>query len=735
RAQYPGERAAEELRWPWSDPRAELHWPRSRTYDLQHVKVEVTRIDWEKEEIQATVTLRLAPLNDGLERVELDAAELTLERVALANGQPLEFASEDEKLVVTLDRAYAEGETLELVIRYRARPRKGLYFRRPDEAYPNKPRQVWSQGESEYNHYWIPLYDFPNDKATTEMIVTVPDEFMVISNGELVETRRNRPPTTTFHWRENVPHSTYLISLIVGQFDHHQDTLDGLPVDYYVPPGTPKEMVARSFEQTAAMIRFFNDYIGIAYPYEQYAQTTVEEFLWGGMENVSATTLFTDTLHPAEAAPNWSSEGLVAHELAHQWWGDLLTTRSWAHIWLNESFATFFTNLWFEHQHGRAAYDYERWKDMQDYFCEDDAGHSPACVGGVHYRRPIVWPIYVDEMDLFDRHTYPKGGLVLHMLRALLGEEPFRRALHHYGTKFARQPVDTEDFRKAIAEATGRELGWFFRQWLYRAGHPELRVQAEWDPQAKSLHLAVEQTQERRELTPLFRLPLAVEFTTSEGAQRFPLVVEHQRDDFYFSLPERPERIRFDPDQDVLKKLDFARTREELIDLLRNDPNVIGRIWAAEQLGRRRNDLVALAALREALHNDGFYGVRAEAARVLAGSRSPTARDALLEGLNDPDARVREQVARGLGSFAGEATVARALENLLAHEEKTYVVAAALQSLAQVQPENAFERLRGALERDSHREVLRRAALEGLSSLEDERALPLVLEWTDYGRP
>ena len=715
----------DQLRPPFNDPRAARHWTRDRAYDLQHVKLELG-IDWEKREIAGTATLTLAPLNDGLTRVTLDAAELTIEAVTTSGGGKLDFAAGAKELTVVLDRAYSAGEAVTLAIRYRARPRKGFYFVAPDQAYPTKPRQAWTQGESEYNHYWFPSYDFPNDKVTSETLVTVPAEMTVIGNGRLAGATENAAAKTrTFHWREDVPHSTYLISLVAGRFDRHVDRLGELPVEYYVPPGTDAATVKRSFALTPAMIRFFADYSATPYPYEKYAQDTVEEFLWGGMENVSATTLYTDTLHDEAATPNFSSEGLVAHELAHQWWGDLLTCRDWSHIWLNESFATFFTNLWFERQYGRDEYDYRVYQDHQAYFEEDRKD----------YRRPIVMPVYVDEMDLFDSHTYPKGAAVLALLRALVGDEQFQTALRHYAAKHARQPVDTEDFRKAIAEATGQDLGWFFDEWLYRAGHPEFAVTLEWDDSTRTAHLAVEQSQALKEMTPIFRMPVEIEFTTAEGPQTFRVVVAHARDEFYFPLTSRPVRVRFDPGQKIIKTLAFAKSREELMDLAANDPNVAGRIWAAQQLAQRAGDLAALAAARDVLLRDPFYGVRLETAKALGKTQSAAARDALVEALRDSDARVREAAAESLGEFAGDATAAAALDGVVRAEPKTYVVAAALKSLGKMQAPKAFDTLRGALGRNSHRDAIRQHALKGLAELGDARGLALALEWSRYGRP
>ncbi len=731
RAQAVPEGRARELRWPFGDARATRHWPRSRSYDLQNLKAEV-QLDWAKKEIAGVATLTLAPLNDGMARFSLDATEMTIEEVKLAppaagraDGKALTFVHQGDELAITLDRAYKAGEVFSVAIRYRAQPRKGLYFNAPDAAYPQKPQQVWSNGETDYLHYWIPLYDSPNDKTTTEILATVPADLFALSNGKLVAERDNHDGTRTFDWKESIPHSTYLITLVAGPFERFHQSLDGLDVDAYVPRGTDKATTERSFAWTPDMIRFFAGYIDLPYPWEKYSQITVEDFLWGGMENTTATTLTIDTLHGEAEEPNYSSEGLVAHELVHHWWGDLLTCRDWSHIWLNEGFATFFTNLWFEHRYGRDEYDYHRWQDAQSYFEEDRE----------EYRRPIVWPVYVSAEDLFDSHTYPKGGLVLAMLRAQLGDALFQKALRHYAQKFARQPVDSEDLSKGVTEATGEELGWFFEQWLYRAGHPELHVEYTWDEETHSAHLRVEQRQALKELTPVFRLPLEVEFLTSKGPERVRVTLAEAKQDFNFPLAERPTRVRFDPDQVLLKTLEFPRSREELIDLLRNDSKVAGRLWAAEQLGRPGADLVSLAALREALLHDAFYGVRRELARVLGTTKSPVARDALIEALADTDARVRQQTAAALGEFSGDAPAAAALKRVIASEPKTYVVAAAVKALGKTRAEGAFEELRAALGRASHAEAIRRAALDGLAGLGDERGLALALEWSRYGKP
>ncbi len=728
----------EELRRPFGGPKAPRHWARDRAYDLRHVVAALT-LDVAAREIRGEVWLQLASLRDALRSVSLDAAELTVNE-ADDGGTPVAFHVEPERLLVTLARPLARGEMTTLRVRYAARPRRGLYFVGPDAAYPDKPLQAWTQGEPEETRYWLPIYDFPNDKTTSELAVTVPEPMQVISNGRLVGVEPGpQPGWRTYRWRQEVPHSTYLFSIVAGVFDAHRDETGGVPLEFYVPPGTDPATVQRSFARTADMLLLFSELADLPYPFAKYAQTTVEDFLWGGMENTSATTLYRDALHDEAAEPNFTSEGLVAHELAHQWWGDLLTCRDWAHIWLNESFATFFADLWFERRYGRDEYDYRRWLHLQDYLEEDREAH----------RRPIVWPQYEHPLDVFDEHAYPKGALVLAMLRAMLGDDRFFLSLRHYAKTHAGGNVVTEDLRRSFADTAGAELDAFFEQWLYRAGHPEFFVSARWDPEAGAVRLRVEQRQQPRECTPVFRGPIEVEVVDDEGARRFSLLLEQRQQEALLPISGPPRWIRFDADQSWIKTLEFPKSEEELERLAREDPQVIGRIWAGEQLVRRL-DQGADGALARVIQAEPFYGVRAALARNLGKADSAAAIPLLTALAADPDARVRERAASALGDLAeklrqgagpagGEhqgvlARIATALRKLAREESKVYVAAAALEALGKADPEGSFAVLEAALARSSHREILRQGALRGLGYVRDARALARLLEWTAYGK-
>src|SRR5215467_13051324 len=459
-------------RRPFQPSDVEPQWPRDRAVDILHIKLEVG-LDFERKRIAATATHRLTAIVDELKSLEFDASELEIGSVRVGK-EPASFESRDGKVQVTLPRALKAGAEVDVDIEYSGAPRRGLYFVAPDSAYPDKPVEAWTQGEDEDSRYWFPCYDYPNDRATSEVIATVPDHFTAISNGALLSKTHNPAARTrTFHWRHDVPHSTYLITLAAGEFVAIEDRAGNTPVLYYVHPGREDD-ARRAFGNTPKMIQFFERVIGVPYPYAKYAQVAVSDFIFGGMENTSATTQTADTLHDARAHIDFKSDPLVAHELAHQWWGDLITCRDWSHAWLNEGFATYSEVLFKEHDMGREEAAYYQMNDLDNYLQEDSE----------RYRRPIVSKTYMDPHDLFDRHLYEKGGLVLHALRYYLGDDSFQKGLQHYAITNREKVVETNDFRRALEDVTGRDLEAFFDQWVYHSGLPEFKVDYDWDDNA-----------------------------------------------------------------------------------------------------------------------------------------------------------------------------------------------------------------------------------------------------------
>ncbi|MBM2825940.1 MAG: hypothetical protein HW403_4 [Dehalococcoidia bacterium] len=706
---------------PFPLPGDKPNYARDRVVDIKHIKLELS-VAMEGRGIKGTASTTLAPINDGVSYVDFDSVELDITSVSFSSGESLAYELSDEKLRVFLGGERRAGEEMTVVVAYQAAPRRGLYFVGPDESYPNKPQQAWTQGEDEDSRYWFPCYDFPNEKSTSEVIVTVAARFFALSNGRLLGVQESAQQNTkTYHWTQEVPHSCYLITLVAGEYVEITDYVDGIPVQYYVPPGR-EEDARRSFGNTPDMLRFFADKIGVPYPYNKYAQIVVADFIFGGMENTTATTLTENTLHDARAHLDFSSEDLVAHELAHQWFGDLLTCRDWSHAWLNEGFATYFEALYKEYHEGRDEFMHEM-SQVADIYIREDRDR---------YRRPLVTNVYHEPMDLFDRHLYEKGGVVLHMLRYVLGDILFWKAINHYVTKYREQCVVTADLQKAVEEATGRSLDWFFEQWVYKAGYPEYKVEYQWNEDSKTARVAVSQTQALDEATSLFRMPVEICFNGNEGYETFKVEVAEKEQSFHFPLKAKPSMVRFDPGNWILKSMDFRKPKEMLIFQVKNSEDAVGRIEAVRALGRDASP-EAVEALKESLMKDGFWAVQSEAAKALGSIRSATALDALREGLSVSHPKARRAVVAALGEFKDEAAV-DALLGPLAGDESYFVEAEAARSLGKTRSPRAFEAIQGTLAKDSFVDIIRATAFDGFAELKDERAVPIAMEYSQYGR-
>lgn len=705
-------------------PGSTTHYTRDREFDVQHVKLDLS-VDPEKKRLEGTVHIALTPLIDNVTRLEFDAVELNIKDVKLSAGKAPTFENTGRKLVVDLDRALKTGSSEVLSIRYSGEPRRGLYFIAPDRYYPDLPHQAWTQGEDEESRYWFPCYDYPNQRATSEVVATVPQKFTAVSNGSLVETKEDKTRgTKTYHWKQDIPHSSYLISLVVGEFSVIKEKTEDIELQYYVPKGR-EEDAKRSFEKTGKMIRFFSEYFGVKYPYPKYAQVVVSDFIFGGMENITATTLTERTLHDRRAHLDFTSEDLVAHELAHQWWGDLITCRDWSHAWLNEGFATYCETLFKEHDLGREEAAYYQLQDVEEYMTEDRE----------RYRRPIVSKTYLEPTELFDRHLYEKGGLVLHALRYYLGDDLFQKGIRHYANMFREKVVETSDFRRSMEEATGKSLEGFFDQWVHQAGHPEFKVGYDWDDNAKIARVSVSQTQTGDPETPaVFVTPVDLSFTLAKGVQTKRVMITQRDETFHISLPEKPRDVEFDPGNWILKTLDFDKPKGMLLQQLQTDRNMIGRARAAQRLAKHPTEDV-VDALKTAVLKDPFWGVQASAAKALGTIRTTSALRALIAGLKTKHPKARRAVVKALGEFRDE-DAAKALIGVLDEGDPSYFVEGeAARSLGKTRSPKAFDVLKKNLRKESFNETIRIGVLDGYAELRDPQAIPIIIEWTRYGKP
>jgi aminopeptidase N len=718
---------------------------RSHDYDTRHLALNL-RFDWEREQALGTATISFSPLIKDLKTIELDAANMTFAGIKLSAGQILKFEADPEKqkLRIILDRAYQPSENITVVIDYRTNgpvPKLvglvggGLRFIKPTADDPSRPRQIWTQGESEYNHYWFPCYDYPNDFFTTEVTATVEKPFIVISNGKLLETKDNGNGERTFHWKIDQPHASYLTSLIVGEFTPIVQDYAGIPIITNVYKNELAEGKVTA-ARLAEMVKFFSEKTGVKYPYAKYAQTTVRDF-GGGMENISATTQTDNMIHDARTELDQTSDGLQSHELAHQWFGDYVTCRSWSDIWLNESFATYFQAMWDEHHLGRDDFLYLDVKGNQDqYYTAWRAGN----------RRPIVTKNYATPDSVFDTYAYPRGGAVLHMLRTWLGEDNWWRAINHYLTRYANQPVDTEQFRIAIEEATGQSMDWFFDEWLYQMGHPVFQITKSYDQTAKKLTLTVKQAQKQDSewLYPqvkLFQTPVDIELV-SGGATRIERVNIEPKEEqtFTFAADTEPVLVNFDYGSTLIKEVTFAKSTTELLYQASRDQDVMGRMWALGQLSERMQNQVTAASEREqittqvaeTLITDKFWGMRLEAATALANGGA-IARRALIASIKDPNARVRARVITSLGASKDPALASIYLKSL--NDESYAVIRASALALGQTKSPEALASLSGLLNTPSWRDTIKISGLNGLAALGDRRALALALRFTEKDNP
>ncbi len=700
----------------------QAHYPRDLVVDVRHIKLEIS-IDLRKRHVGGTATHTVRAINDGVRHINFDAVEMEISGVT-AGGAAAKFDYSDDVLRVTLPRALKAGAETDITIAYAASPRRGLYFTAPDKDYPKKPLQAWTQGQDEDSRHWYPCIDFPDHQQTSEVIVTVPASMISIGNGQLKSVRENkRANTKTYHWYQAIPHVTYLLSQVVGDFAEVTHTWQSVPVQYYGPRGREADL-ERTLGRTPAMLAFFSDRIGVKYPYPRYAQTFVADFIFGGMENISATTLTETSLLDKRASLDADSDGLLAHELAHQWFGDLLTCRDWSHGWLNEGFATYFEALFTEHHKGLDEFRYELMQNTQIYLAED----------GARYRRPIVNNVYHEPIDLFDRHLYEKGSLVLHTIRTVLGDDLWWKAIRHYVAKQRSTNVTTPDLQRAIAEATGRNIDWLFDEYVYRGGHPAFKLSFEWDEAAKQAKLGVTQTQDEKD-SSVFRLPVTVDFSVDGKTHAFQVEVSEKAHTFLFALPAKPQLVRFDPGHNLLKTVEFKRSKEMLLFQLKHDDDVTGRIDAAKELSKL-GTREAVDALKDAVLHDKFWAVQAEAARALGSVRSEAARAALLACLKVRHPKARRGVVAGLGQFRHDEKAAAALAGVLrAGDASYYVEAAAAQALGQTRSAKAFDVLTTvAMKKESQSDVIRSSALSGLTELKDERTIPIAIEWTRRGK-
>ena len=614
---------------------------RSRDFDIEHYRIALT-LDAETQSFHGETGISFSSLVDGSSTLTLDTESFTVTSVIDDQGNALKFEQNEGTLAISLEQPLNKDEKASLRVAYGATDIGidkivGLDFREKTGTNPQLANSLnWPNGA----RYWFPSFDHPSDWATHETIITVKDGYDVVANGSLVSNVVDPDSgLRTVHWSQTRPQPTYLYSFAAGPYSVIEDQHGDLPVNYWVYPGD--EVVARqALARTPEIIAYYEDLYGTPFPWVKYDQIIVPG-MRGGAESTSATLLGHHVIVNEREGDKGGSDWLLAHEIAHQWWGDLIGYRDWTQAWMAEGFAS----------HG----EYLFIRDDQG----DDEGalyllsYKDAYLGeaGETYIRPIVTNKWDKPNDMFDRHAYEKGAVVLHMLRDLLGVATFDEILKRFLDTHAYSNVTTEGFIQTVALVTGEDFGWFFDQWVYSPGHPVLDVSYTWEEQRKKLVMTVSQVQDTSNGVPVFRLPIKVGITTDTGKVAESVWVTDKTETFEFDVARKPLLVRFDEGDVLLKEWTLEKPVPELLYQLGHD-NVIGRLWVVGSLEGHMDNPNVRSALTNTVIHDSFWAVRQKAVQVLSNADAGSFTDLFkARVMQESDARVSVTALKALSNF------------------------------------------------------------------------------------
>lgn len=710
---------------PYGRGKAYYHKTEIAPYRFHNTLIKLS-FNFAKGTVYGDVTNVISPKANGLRVVPFNSVGLQYSSVSV-NGAPARYNVANNHLYVNLARPAKASDTLAVETKYSVTPARGIYFIRSDKYYPNYQPEIWSQGEAEDNRLWFPTWDEPNQKTPVEQIITVQNGWRVTANGHL-KSYKSTNADSTWDWVEPAPMSTYLIAFSAGPYRELHTLTGKTPVDSFTS-AADAQWSSLCFGRTNQMVAYFQQIIGVPYPWEKYDQTAVERFTAGGMENASATTQTELAIHPPQYDLEKSCDGLVSHELAHQWWGDDVTMSDWANVWINEGYATYFQELWFQHYFGEAEFQYQRYHAQQSYFGETK-----------RYWRPIVEYTYADALDSFDSSGYPRPGQVLHMLRWMYGDQRFFHALRDYLLAYRHKNADTHQFFVAIEKSLGENLDWFENEWFHRAAYPQFTVKESYDPKAQTLTLDV--TQKNHDGKP-FRMPIDIGvWIAGSTSSRLPFGASnvarlsananHQVVTIP-DVPSKPVMVLFDYNNNVMRGLDDDKSVADLGYQAIHAPYLGDRLWAIGNLGKAKgkNKPAAAGFIRQVVTADPFYGVRVDALDA-AGALDEA--ETVRLALHDKDPRVVIAAGSEVENLdhPSSAALEKDLKTLTA-SSNPLIAQAALRGLGATKMAGAYAILVAGLNRHAFREPIASGALTGLANLGDFRAVPLIKARTAYG--
>jgi len=690
---------------------------RTKINDLVHTKLKVS-FDYPKRYLYGEEWVTLHPHFYSTNKVTLDAKAMLISKVML-NGKALPYTYKKNKLAITLPKTYKKGENYTLYIKYTARPEdvkqhgsaaitdaKGLYFIDPDGTDPNKPTEIWTQGETEANSVWFPTLDTPNQKTTQEIYMTVPSKYVTLSNGLLVSKTDNKDGTRTDYWKMDLPNAPYLFFMGVGKYSIIKDHWRGIPVNYYVEKKYAP-YARQIFGLTPKMIEFYSTITGVPYQWPKYSQIVGRDYVSGAMENTTAT------LHSAMAYQTpgqlidknrW--EDVISHELFHHWFGDLVTTESWSNITLNESFANYGEYLWREHEYGKDHADALRYEDLQQYF----NSHS--------YNKDLVRYHYNSPEDLFDRVTYNKGGYILGMLRSYLGDKAFFGGLKKYLNEYKFGDAEVAQLRIAMEDVSGRDLHWFFNQWYYGDGNPILDINYSYDTTNKTVTIHIKQNKQT------FKFPIAIDVYENGKKIRHNEWINKKETDFTYKYTTKPALVNVGAKHVLVAQINDNKTLANYIFQYKNAPRYDDRRIAIDSLANHQENKLAYETLTNAL-NDRYFGLR-----MLAVSKinlmSPLSKKAtkivLKLAKNDPRTLVRAKAIDALSKLKNKKYISVFKKSL---ESKSYgVLASSISALYPLDKESALNKIK-TLNKDEKKD-LSNVLIEIYIKEKDKSELPYI---------
>jgi len=525
-----------------------LNFNRTQTYDVRHYIIRLS-FDRKKEKVFGDTTVQLSPLTDGFNAFELDAAGMRFEKVTLEpDGTELRFKTAGDKVIVSLPAGQPAGNIISVRLRYSASPKRGLHFvdEKRQSGEVRNPAQIWTDSEPDEARYWFPSFDSPNDKATSEQFITAGKTETVIGNGELVDKKENPDGTLTWHYNMPLPHSTYLTSFVVGSYTRVDEKYKNIPLGFYLYPGR-EPMAGAVFGKTKHLMKIFEEATGVAYPFNKYEQVVVSNFKDGGMENITAT-IISDTEISFLIFKQPALDDLVAHELAHSWFGNLVTCRNWAELWLNEGLATYMEAVFREKVYGRDDYISKIRNDALEYMVQEN---SAKVRQGLYNRRAGD----VDAVFQNPGTIYNKGGAVIHTLRETIGDAAFWKGINIYLNRYKFGNVESADLQKVMEEASGTDLAWFFSQWVYGVGYPKLDIEQSYDTNTQELKVTIAQVQKGDSLVPqAFILPVNIEFRSGESIRKEPVRITKRLETFVFRADKMPSSVEIDKEEKIPAK-------------------------------------------------------------------------------------------------------------------------------------------------------------------------------------